>query len=880
MRLARMALLLAAGLTAAGGGRAADPPQPVAAKPAAGPFVVLVGVSEFTDPAIKPRPTADADARLVYDTLADPAYLASPDRVILLTSTPDAKRNERKATRENVLKALDEAVAKTGKGDLVVFGYFGRGASAGDRTALFTPETVFKERAKTALVGADLDKDMRAMQDRKLLLLLDVAFNGFDAGKETLAEPTLRDIFKPVFNQGEDEGLEQTPPTNKLIVLATTPAHPPLTKDKTGLFAATAVEALRGKADAEGYEPDGLVTADEFTDYLEKQITEQARTLGTTTAEKESVPFFSGRATSHFAVTTNPAVAGKVADRVKALAKLKDAGQVTAEAAEEGRQLLTRMPKLKSRQELRKAYQQLADGGLAPDKFAAERVAILEKLKVTPEQTEKYARTVLEAIDQVRRKYVREVSTGEWAALAVKGLYWRLDEPVPAEVTAALENAKGMSRTKVIELLQDVRSRLGVRDDIPDNKDVDKTIDGMCFELYLTYRDPYTSYFDSETLKKIENQLRGEFTGVGIQIRRDLVKDGLLVVSPIKGSPAYRAGVKAGDVITEIRREVDPQGDPLSADAPKVISTKGMKTEKALDIILGKPGVPVTLVVDREKPDGTTEKIPFTIRRSRVQVETVLGVKRTPTDDWTYMIDEENKIGYVCLSQFNPTSGKELKEVITKLQKAGMKGFVLDLRFNPGGRLDQAVDICDLFIDDGLIVSVRYRDRDREAKFFDKGFGSFTNFPMAVLVNGKSASASEIVSACMRDHERAVVVGERTYGKGSVQNLEEFEPTHGLLKMTTARYFPPKGVNIDKASTSGAAEADWGVRPDRGYEVKLTDEEERDLETFFRDREIIPRRDLAAKDKEKEQKAFKDRQLEKALDYVRSQVRATARKAG
>jgi C-terminal peptidase prc len=876
MRLVRFGLVLAAGLTAAGA-QAADRPQPVKSQPAAGPFVVLVGAGQFKDPTIQPRPTADADARLLYDTFADPAYLTSPDRVILLTANPDPKRNERPATRDNILKAVHEAVTRTGNGDLVVFGYFGRGASAGDRTALFTPETVFKDRAKTALVGADLDDDFRAMQDRKLCVMLDVHFGGFDAGKETLPEPTLRDIFKPVFNQADEDREDKEPPTNKLVVLATTPAHPPLSKGGNGLFATTAVEALRGKADTDGYEPDGLVTVDEFAEFVEKQITDAARTIGTTTAEKEAVPFFSGKATSHFPITTNPKVSGQTEARLKALAKLAEAGSVAPDAAEEGRQMLARMPKLKSRQELRKAYQQLADGALTPAEFASQRAAILEKLKVTPEQTERYARTMLEAIDRIRRAYVRELTTGEWAALAVKGLYWRLDEPIPAEVSAVLDRAKGISRTKVIELLQDVRSRLGVRDDIPDSKDVDKTIDGMCFELYLQYRDPYTSYFDAETLKKIENQLRGEFTGVGIQIRRDLVRDGLLVVSPIRGSPAYRAGIKTGDVITEIRRDVDPQGNPLSADAPKVISTKGMKTEKALDIILGKPGVPVTLVVDRATTDGKSEQKEFTIRRARVQVETVLGVKRTPSDDWTYFIDDEHKIGYVCLTQFNPTTAKELKEVVTKLLKAGMKGFVLDLRFNPGGRLDQAVDICDLFIDDGLIVSVRYREAGREAKFFDKGFGSLTNFPMAVLVNGKSASASEIVSACLKDHERAVVVGERTYGKGSVQNLvEDFTPSGGLLKVTTARYFPPKGVNIDKASTSGAPEADWGVRPDRGFEVKLSEDEERDLETYFRDREIIPRRDLPAK----EQKAFKDRQLEKALDYVRGQVKATARKAG
>src|SRR6476661_4268236 len=275
--------------------------------------------------------------------------------------------------------------------------------------------------------------------------------------------------------------------------------------------------------------------------------------------------------------------------------------------------------------------------------------------------------------------------------------------------------------------------KLGKREDLDGTKDVDSTLSMMFAEL----RDPYSVYYDKETIKKMDAPLRGQFRGVGIHIRRDLVKDGLLVVSPIKGSPAYHAGIHAGDVIVGIKRDTDPEGNPLTSDAPREISTKGMKTETALEIILGKVGIPITLVVERE---GEKKPLEFTIKRGLVSVETVLGVKRDAKDDWDFFIDPENKIGYICLTQFAPTSARDLNAAVAKLQKAGMKGLVLDLRFNPGGLLPSAAAIADLFIDDGLIVTVRYRYRESE-EWTDQGLGSYTNFPMAVLVNGQSASA-------------------------------------------------------------------------------------------------------------------------------------------
>ena len=750
---------------------------------------------------------------------------------------------------------MHEAVEKTHKDDTIIFAHFGRGASSGDATCLFTAETNFKERAKTGLLGADLEAELKPANDRKIAVLMDVAFKGFDAGKETLAEPGLRDVLGAVFG-GEER--EQAPPHDKVVVLASIPANPPLVVGDQGLFAKTAIEALRGAADTQGYGPDGLVVVDELVKYLEAKIPEQTRQLGKTPEEKEAVPFIVGEETAHFAVTKNPAETPTVVKREAAIAGLAAAGKLDKEVSLEAGKLVARMPKLKAQQELRKTAEQLADATITPDQFLAKRQEIRESLKLPAADAEAFARTIQRGIDAVQPYYVKDIQPGEWAAQAVRGLYRRLEEPLPDDIAAKLANPKVLGAAAINDVLREARQRLGKREDLDDDKALDTGITMMLAEL----RDPYTVYYDAAMIKKMDAPLRGSFRGVGIQIRRDLVRDGLLVVSPIKDSPAYKAGIRAGDLITAVKREVDAEGEPIDAEDQKTISTKGMKTERALELILGKPGIPVTLVVDR---DGETKE--FTIKRGVVSVETVLGSKRTETDDWNYTLDGDAKIGYVCLTQFAGGTSKDLRKVVEKLKKSGMRGMVLDLRFNPGGLLNEAVAICDLFLEDGLIVSVKYRSR-RPEQWFDRGFGTETDFPIAVLVNGQSASASEIVSACLQDYGRAVVVGERSYGKGSVQTVQPFSPTGGEIKMTTARYFPPLDRNIDKVSTPGKPEDEWGVKPNARYEVKLSREEAQDLAEHFRDREVIKPKE------KKDAKPFKDRQLDTAVEYLNRQIKA------
>jgi C-terminal peptidase prc len=829
-----------------------------------GPYVVIVGAGEFSDPAIKPRPTADADAKDLYDLLADGKHFdVKPDRIKLFTSKADEKRHGEIATHEAIAKAIETATASTGKDDLIVLAFFGRGATAADKTVFLTPDTVFKDRAKTGLVFGNLDAAFKKARTQKVLLLMDVAYKGYDPGMEKVAEPTLTDVDNLLF--GSEEKEEAVRPQDRIMILSGFISSDPIAKGDRGLFASTVIDALKGAADKapynEGYEPDGVVTVDELVKYLEKEVPAQARLIGKTDKEKEAQAVPIGLRTSHFVITKNPTETAKASKRLEAFNDLAKGGAVNAEIAKEGVSFLSRMPKLKALQELRKNYQKLADGGIKIEEFTAARDKIKEEMKLSEKDAESFSRKVLEAAGIVTDVYIKEAAGSELIASAIKGLYRRIEEPLPSDLETTLKNAKEIPEGKRAELLRDARLRLGKREDLDDNKDADIAI----LMLMASLNDPYTVYYDKETVRRMQSALRGRFPGVGIQIRRDAVHNALLVVSPIKGSPAFEGGIQAGDLITRVIRSVDSvSGEPLPETAQKEFSTKDMKVEDAIAIITGKPKSPITLVIDR----GGKE-LKFDLKRDWVNVETVLGVKRDANADWDFTIDEKNKLGYIRLTQFTQSTASEMRAAIADLKKKGLNGLVLDLRGNPGGYLTAAVNICEQFVGKEKIVEVRPRvGRARPYRGEKPGDKSFD---LVVLINGSSASASEIVSACVQDHERGVIIGERSYGKGSVQDVLPFSDTGGEIKLTIARYFPPSGRNIDKlAAEQDKAITEWGVSPDKGFEVKLTREEQNELDTLMRDLEIIP----TATGKKLQVDEAKDKQLKAALDYLRKQVMA------
>ncbi len=830
--------------------------------PPANSYAVIVGIGDFKDAQIQPRPTATADADAFYDVLTDKTVGGIPaDNVQLILTGKEEKRPNKPATKENILAAVKSVVGKATKDDRVVFVIIGSGAAVGDRIGVFATDSTVKDRAKDSILVSEFEAELKNLKAKEVVALLDLNLKGFDPGKETILEPNIFSLTRAFLGVKEKDDAE--PPQGRTVILAGDGTSPVSTvDDKQGIFAKSVIDGLRGAADKDGYEPDGNVTVDELTKYLESDIPTLARKYGKTNEAKQQMPIALARA-SHYILSKNPALTAKVEGRLQKLEKLAKDQKVTKEVADEGQRLLARMPELKALQELRKSYQALTDGTMTVKDFLEAREKVLAGMKLDDDAARSYAQKLIRGLERYKASYIKELDLGEMTANAVKGLYTRADQKIPADIEERIGKLKGVAKSELIDILKEARLPLGKREDFEKDRDV---------EISLQYGiakfvDPYTQYVDRERVEEMDKETQGFFTGIGVQIRRDLVKDALLVVTPIKGSPAYKAGLKAGDYIVKIRREVDSKGKKL--DPPEETSTNGMRVQDAVKLILGQPGTNVKVYVERE---GWSEPKEFEITRGLVEVESVLGWKRKPDDAWDYYVDPKDKIAYIHLTQFARKSYIDMEKVVKQLEKDGVKGLVLDVRFNPGGYLDVARDICDLFIDDGLIVTIRPRVGD-ELAMRGKMEPSYLNFPMVCLINGGSASGSEILAACLQDHNRAATIGERSFGKGSVQNITRFEATGGEIKLTTATFWRPNNKNLNKASTKGTDEEDWGVRPDKGFNIKLEPAETAQLSEKLRDWANIPNREEKKKEPEKE---FKDRQLDAALNYLRDQIKMAA----
>lgn len=288
--------------------------------------------------------------------------------------------------------------------------------------------------------------------------------------------------------------------------------------------------------------------------------------------------------------------------------------------------------------------------------------------------------------------------------------------------------------------------------------------------------DPHSQFMDPETYKEMQIETEGKFEGLGISV---WIRDGqLIVVSPIEGTPAYEAGIQAGDRIMEIDGE----------------STKDITLQDAVKKMRGPKGTSVTLTIGR---GGVDEPLEFTIVRG------VIVVKSIP-----YSFLTEEKIGCIRISEFKKLAGKDLEEILKELEKEGMEGLILDLRANPGGLLNEAVEVCDKFLPkDKLIVSTQGRVSSQNLRYLSNE-APHPDYPLVVLINKGSASASEVVAGAIQDYERGKIVGEKSFGKGTVQSVLALEDGSGL-RLTTAHYLTPKGRNIDEK----------GIEPDIKVEL-------------------------------------------------------------
>lgn len=303
--------------------------------------------------------------------------------------------------------------------------------------------------------------------------------------------------------------------------------------------------------------------------------------------------------------------------------------------------------------------------------------------------------------------------------------------------------------------------------------------------------DPYTRFMDPEEFQAFANQTSGELVGVGMQLAVNPDTNALMVVQPIENSPALAAGIQPGDLI----RRID------------ATSTQDMAVAEAASLIRGEAGTTVTLLIER----GDTAPFEVTLTRARIDLPVVRSAVRT---------EAGRQIGYIRLSEFSAHAAEQMRAAITELEDQSVDGFVLDLRNNPGGMLDQAIVIARMWLDQGDIV--RTVDREGHAEQASANGTAITDLPLVVLVNGSSASASEIVSGALQDNQRATIVGSQTYGKALVQSVNPLSDGSGL-NVTIAHYYTPSGEDINHrgitpdvvVDLSEDAQKDLAMNPDR-----------------------------------------------------------------
>lgn len=390
--------------------------------------------------------------------------------------------------------------------------------------------------------------------------------------------------------------------------------------------------------------------------------------------------------------------------------------------------------------------------------------------------------------------------------------------------------------------------------EVDDTKIAAAAINGMLHEL-----DPYSEYIPAAELTDYQKRTSGSYEGIGIVI--DIKEGRLTVISPFEDSPAYNAGILPGDIITE----VDGQ------------STKNWSATRAIKALTGPAGQKVKIKVRHRNGDDET----ISIIRRRIHVPTLRGWRRNTIDGaWDYMLDQNNKVAYLRLTQFTTDTVEEFDQVMSTLRDQQINALIIDLRNNPGGIMSAAVDLADRMLDQGVIVTTRGAHSPTQTKYA-KAQGTYPRFHLVVLINRGSASAAEIVAGALQDHNRAVIVGERSWGKGSVQRFIRLPDSGAAVKLTTDYYYLPKGRCVHRIPGSDI----WGVEPD--IEEKLDPDKIEKLRDLLATLVTSPAQENQQKDysppdtaqdaKTKETLAAKLLQLDSQLDQALKQCKGLIR---
>jgi carboxyl-terminal processing protease len=446
-------------------------------------------------------------------------------------------------------------------------------------------------------------------------------------------------------------------------------------------------------------------------------------------------------------------------------------------------------------------------------------------------------RMVEEAIYRIDRKYVEEADFKAMTEAGYEELLLIADSPTLAEQFDGLTGERGQ------EFASRIRKKLGqiqaqpsltyrealqyFRRALDINRQTARVPNALVVKEYtnaaLDRLDEFTSIIWPHDYREFEKHTRGDFIGVGIQIRNKYnpeIKDTeIVVVSPLEDTPAYRAGIQAEDIIAKVNGE----------------SLTGIPVTRAVSKITGPMHTTVTLTIRRADESGEEIEMDVPLRRDVVRIQSVKSLARRTDDEqhWDFVLDDDLGIAYIRINSFQENTVAQLDNALRDALRRGMRGLILDLRYNPGGLLTSAVEMADLFLPPRARIVSTKGLRSKEWPVDAEEASPFTELPLVVLINEGSASASEIVSGAIQDHHRGLIIGERSFGKFSVQNLIRLVHSEAHLKLTTARYYLPSGRSLHREEDA----KEWGVAPD--IEVSLVPKEQSKIIFMRRDADVI-----------------------------------------
>jgi carboxyl-terminal processing protease len=430
-----------------------------------------------------------------------------------------------------------------------------------------------------------------------------------------------------------------------------------------------------------------------------------------------------------------------------------------------------------------------------------------------------YAHNLDYTINAIVEDYVRQVSRTDLVTTALLGMYEAAGVSAPASFRTELQGAK--TEQQQIELMAQTREKLGDIEPLKGTNALIVSIRAICRSL-----DPHTSLISGQEL--LGGNREEATQGFGLELPDEPGAGPLAVKNVFPGSPAQKAGIRPGDLITHINgRPPDLKGllalAPWKRTPPNAINR--LPIESASDL----EAAPVDLTLVRPSSKATWKA---RLSPTDFRAETVWGVMRRPDNTWDYMLDHDHQIALVRVGSFTEGTGEELEEVLARLQGQGIRGLILDLRWNPGGYLNEAIASARLFLGEELIARTKYRSNGKDQEYTGKREINFLNFAMIVLVNGQTSGGAELIAAALQDNHRALVAGQRSLGKASVQTTKPLRVANLGIKLTSGTFIRPSGKNLHRWPDSSRTD-EWGVLPEPKLEFRISADADRQLREWY-----------------------------------------------